>query len=60
MKCQLTITIGDDNSLSIALTNPGEVSPLTLAGALDLVKMSLHRQSLDAIVEVDEEVGDDG
>jgi len=59
MKCKLTVTIGDDNSLLVALDNPGEVSPMTLAGALDLVKLSLHQQSLDAIVEVDKEVGDD-
>ncbi len=54
-KCKLIITIGDDDDLSINLDNPGKVSPLTLSGALDLVKFGLHSSMSHGIVESNKE-----
>ena len=54
-KCRLILTIRDGDDLSINLDNPGEVSPLTLSGALDLVKFGLHSSMSHGIVEKNKE-----
>jgi len=51
MKCQLIITIDDDDSLAVKLHNTGKVSTIMIAGTLDLVKISLLNEQLDFIKE---------
>ena len=57
-QCRLILTLRDNDDLSINLDNPGEVSPLTLSGALDLVKFGLHSSMSHGIVEENKEKKD--
>ena len=50
-KCKLILSLNEDEELNITLDNPGNVSPLMLAGALDLVKFGLQSSLSGGIVD---------
>jgi hypothetical protein len=52
---RIILTLDDCGELNLSLDNPGKVTLITLAGALDFIKFNLQRSVADCIMEPQQE-----